>query len=395
MKTKHLAQPIVFFFIACMGIIIWFFILSGNLNDAASWIYAIFLFIIFSMMMYTGKYSKYRRIFQVVFAIFFAISFIGIMIDERGSMSIPADADSPMCHIVLPILLIPYTLTKTIVFRAQIINYFASVVSMFLIWFLATLVIGRGWCGWVCFYGGWEDGVSRLARKPRISLLSHNREIRSFQYAFFAFIILVSVAAMSSVYCEWFCPFKIITEFEPITDPRSLMEGTIFISAFVGLVLVMPFLTKKRFQCSAFCPFGAFQSLADNLSLYHIRFDTNKCRGCLQCVAACPFCAIDPETITEKRGKPESTCAKCGECIAVCPENAISYEFAFAMKKKNGKAMCSRPEPKTQAGKFVQSILEPQYLFVFSAFTFGLIISSRFVPDALHRIWQLIAGGAN
>ena len=376
-----------------MGVIIWFFILSGNLNNAGSWAYAIFLFVIFSLMMYTGHYSKYRRIFQVVFAVLFAISFIGIMIDERGSMSIPADADSPFCHIALPIMLIPYALTKTIVFRARVTNYFASVVSMFLIWFIATIVIGRGWCGWVCFYGGWEDGVSRIAKKPRISVLSHNREIRSFQYAFFAFIILTSVAAMASVYCDWFCPFKIVTEFEPITDPRSLIGGTMFISAFVGLVLVMPFLTKKRFQCSSFCPFGAFQSLMDRFSMYRIKIDTDKCRGCLKCVTACPFCAIDKETITGKKGHPERTCAKCGECITACPAGAISYEFAFAMKKKNGKVICNRPEPKTRTGRFVQTVLEPRYLFVFSAFTFGLIISSRFVPDALNRIFRFIAGG--
>ena len=82
--------------------------------------------------------------------------------------------------------------------------------------------------------------------------------------------------------------------------------------------------------------------------------------------------------------------------MSVCPAGAISYEFAFVMRKDGKKGAgksCVRPEPKSAFGRFLQSILEPQKLFVFSAFTFGAIMSGSFVTDALRRIAHLVAGG--
>lgn len=392
------------FFSAFMSAIVWFFVLAGNTGSPGAWIYSAFLVVLFFRMLQTGEISRHRRVFLVNFAVFFAISFIGIMIDERGTMAIAADTTqnsaNPFCHIIIPAMAIPYAITKTIIFPARMIGHFASVVMMLLYWFIATITIGRGWCSWVCFYGGWEEGASRLAKKSRIQVLSRNRDIRAFQFAFFIFIILVSVAFLSSVYCEWFCPFKIVTEFSPVVRFRDLFGATIFIAAFLGLVIVMPILTRKRFQCSAFCPFGAFQSLVDRVSGYRIKIDTEKCTGCLKCATACQFCAIDRETIAEKKGEPELTCAKCGECIAACPSGAISYEFKFAMPKRklgtaSDDAACKskRPEPSTPFGRFLHTLLEPKFHFVFSAYTFGVVMSSRFVPDAIGRIIALFTGG--
>jgi polyferredoxin len=173
-----------------------------------------------------------------------------------------------------------------------------------------------------------------------------------------------------------------------VSDIPSLIAAVLFIGLFLGLVIVMPFLTRKRFQCSAFCPFGAFQSLVDKASAWRVRIYTEKCVACMKCVKACPFMAIDTETITEKKGRPEMTCAKCGECIDVCPQGAISYQFAFVKKG------CAKPEPANRAERLIQKLLDPQALFVFSAFTMSVIISSKFAPDAIDRICSLFSGGA-
>ncbi|HOC30572.1 MAG TPA: hypothetical protein PKH40_12890, partial [Treponemataceae bacterium] len=56
-------------------------------------------------------------------------------------------------------------------------------------------------------------------------------------------------------------------------------------------------------------------------------------------------------------------------------------------------ACCPPQKPKTAPGRFFAEILEPRYLFVFMAFTFSVMISNKFVPDALSRIWQVVSGG--
>ena len=137
------------------------------------------------------------------------------------------------------------------------VGHFASVVSMLLIWFLASLTLwaAAGAPGSVFMAAG--KTVYRASRRSReFSFCRGTRISGSFQFAFLLFLVLVSIAFMSSVYCAWFCPFKLVTEFTPVIDIPSLIEAVFFIGAFLGLVIVLPFLTRKRFQCSAFCPFG-------------------------------------------------------------------------------------------------------------------------------------------
>lgn len=373
-----------------MSFIVLFFVVLMNNFSLAAWVYGIFLIYIFTRMTFAenkrrGSGVKYRRIFQVLFAVFFCIAFIGDLYAERGSMSITqgamSNAELPFCHIAIPQVMIPFIITGNLIFPARISGHYASVSSMLCIWLILTLTIGRGWCSWVCFYGGWEEGFSHAGKKRKLNLVSKNKEIREFQFAFLAFIVLVSIGAMSAVYCQWFCPFKLVTEFSPVNSIPSLISAVLFIGLFLGLVVVMPVLTKRRTQCSSLCPFGAMASLLDGISPFKMKIDTDKCKGCMKCANVCPFGAIDIKTIQDKKGRPEMTCAKCGECVGVCPEKAISYAFKFEHK-------CGRPEPKSSFGKLVQAFLDPACLFRFAAFSFAVIMSSGFVLKALNLIFK-------
>jgi polyferredoxin len=323
---------------AMMAFIVFFFVVLMHNFAPAAILYALFLMFLFVRMTFAenkkmGSGVIYRRIFQTVFAVGFCIAFIADLIAERGSMSITSEAMSnselPFCHIAIPQVLVPLLVTKNIIFPARISGHYASVASMILIWLVCTLTVGRGWCSWICFYGGWEEGFSHAAKKQRLKLLPKNRELREFHFGFFFFIILASLCELACIYCEWFCPFKLVTEFSPIDSIPSLIATVMFIGLFLGLVVVLPILTKKRTQCSALCPFGAFASLTDRFSLFQMKIDTQKCTGCMKCASVCPFSAIDIKTIQDKKGHPEFTCAKCGECVAVCPQKAITYSLRF------------------------------------------------------------------
>ena len=373
------------------AVVFFYVIVMGNFSGAA-WVYGLFLIYLFARMTFAEQHNKgsgvkYRRVFQIVFAVFFCISFISRLFAERGSMAITSGAmtnsEIPFCHIAIPQVLLPFTITRDIIFPARVSGHYASIASMLCIWLALTFTIGRGWCSWVCFYGGWEEGFSHIGKKRRLNLLAKNKEIREFQFGFFAFIVLASLGAMSAVYCEWFCPFKLVTEFSPMNTIPGLIAGVIFIGLFLSFVIVLPILTKRRTQCSTLCPFGAFASLTDKASLFSVTIDTQKCKGCMKCASACPFGAIDTDTIQLKKGRPELTCAKCGECIHVCSEKAISYSFRFT-------ARCKKPEAKNNFERTLQLFLEPAQLFRFAAFSFGVIMSDSFVVDSLNIIFSQI-----
>lgn len=386
MKAVLIIQSIM------MSFVILFFVVLGNNFSVYSLIYAAFLLFCFARMTFLeqnkkGSGMKYRRLCLSLYAVLFCIGFINDLIMSRRSMAITneafSNAELPFCHITIPQVLTPFIITKNIVFPARITGHYAAVAGMLCIWFMFTVTLGRGWCSWVCFYGGWDQGFASISKKPRINLLSKNREIREFQFGFFAFIVLGSLGAMAAIYCEWFCPFKLVTEYQPFDSIPNIIGGMIFIGLFVALVIVLPLLTKRRTQCSMLCPFGAFASLTDRFSAFRVKIDTNKCKGCMKCAKACPFGAIDISTIMEKKGKPEITCAKCGECMGVCSENAISYDFRFTKK-------CGRPVPSTKIGKAVQAFLDPALLFRFAAFSFYVVMSGSFSVKSMELIVNLI-----
>ena len=384
-----------------MAFIIFFFVILMNNFALAAVLYGLFLLFLFVRMTFaenkkSGSGVIFRRIFQTVFAVGFCIAFISDLYDERGSMAITSQAMSnselPFCHIAIPQVLVPLLVTKNIIFPARISGHYASVASMILIWLVCTLTVGRGWCSWICFYGGWEEGFSHAAKKPRLKLLPKNKELREFHFGFFFFIVLASLCQLACIYCEWFCPFKLVTEFSPVDSIPSLIATVMFIGLFLGLVVVLPILTKKRTQCSSLCPFGAFASLTDRFSLFQMKIDTEKCSGCMKCASTCPFSAIDFKTIQEKKGHPEITCAKCGECVSVCPNKAISYEFRFNTKKSACICGYHKNPPKTAAGRTLQQLLHPANLFRFAAFSFSVIMSSDFMIKSLNLIAGLFGG---
>ena len=384
---------------AMIAFIIFFFVVLMHNFSLASIVYALFLMFLFVRMTFSehkkiGSGVIYRRIFQTVFAVGFCIAFISDLYSERGSMAITSQALSnselPFCHIAIPQVLVPLLVTKNIIFPARIAGHYAAVSSMILIWLVCTLTLGRGWCSWVCFYGGWEEGFSHVAKKQRLKLLPKNKELREFHFGFLFFIVLASLCELACIYCEWFCPFKLVTEFSPINSIPSLIATVMFIGLFLGLVVVLPILTKKRTQCSTLCPFGAFASLTDRFSLFQMKIDTQKCTGCMKCASACPFSAIDIKTIQDKKGHPELTCAKCGECVAACPQKAISYSLRFS--KNTCGCGHNQAKPKTAAGRVFQELLHPAQLFRFAAFTFAVIMSSDFMIKSLNLLAGIFGG---
>ncbi len=63
-----------------------------------------------------------------------------------------------------------------------------------------------------------------------------------------------------------------------------------------------------------------------------VRVNADKCTGCKDCIASCPFEAIE---IKEGKAVVNEYCQSCMTCISVCPEGAIvETESAEAKPEK-------------------------------------------------------------
>ena len=333
----------------------------------------VFLNALFFLMLYTGKTDRYRAIGFVAMALFFALVFIVNLVRMRGSMSFSdqnlLSCEIPFCHIVTTMIIIPVALTKTIIFPGSILTGFASIASMLVIVVGVSLALGRGFCSWGCFYGGWDDGASRILRRPRIKKVNPNW--CWFSFAFLLFIALVSAITLSPTYCDWFCPFKTVTEFQKVTDFTILMKTVVFLSLFTGLVIILPLLTKKRMQCGTFCPMGALMSFTNKINPFEVKIDKEKCNNCRKCIKTCPTFSMVESSM--EKGSPEFTCMKCGKCIDDCAQQAIQYHIRG-----------------TQPGK---GITAARTLFLYPAFTLLVIFAGSDIQYGITLIIKLVSTG--
>ena len=328
----------------------------------------------FFSMIYTGQTHNYRSRYFILVSLLFIISFIANLIEIRGPMELsPAnmlDGETPLCPLVIPMLIIPAALTNTIIFPGSFFAAHAGIASGILLWLGFSLAVGRGWCSWICFFGGMDEGFSRLCRLPKITVI--DKKWTYLPWAVLLGIVLTSAATLAPTYCAWLCPFKTVTEFPAIQSVKTALQALIFVSLFIGLVVTLPLLTGRRIQCGLFCPFGAFQSLFNKLNVFEIRINRAECLNCQLCLKSCPTFSIDEQSLLA--GKTSLSCTKCGKCIDTCPKGAIAFHIKGTPLNVN--------------------LQTARILFLYPAFTFAAVVGGGCIYGGLERIFRLFFTGS-
>ena len=329
-----------------------------------------FMLVLFFLMMRTRETYRWRRVFFIALGFLFPVGFIWDLVALRSSMSIPIErmvsGDTPFCFMVIPMTLIPAALTKTIIFPGSILPTASnphSIAMMVALWLLATVVLGKAWCSYGCFFGGLDEGFSSIAKKARLRKI--NPRWRFAPWAILVAIVLLSAATYEPIYCMWLCPFKAVTEFPAVRSVQTAIQFGIFIALFLGLVVVLPYLTKRRTQCAFFCPFGAFQSIFSRTSIFEIRIDKEKCgAGCVLCQNNCPTLSLDKDSI--QAGKTLSTCMRCGACVDVCRKDAAVWHI-------KGTPVGVSPE-------------RARLLYLYAAWVFASMFGGSIIANSLQKL---------
>ena len=333
----------------------------------------LFMTALFFLMMRTGETYRWRRIFFVALGFLFPVGFIAALVAERGTMSIPisrmVSGDTPFCFMVTPSIILPAAFARTVIFPGSILPTASnphSIAIMIGLCFALTLVMGKAWCSYACFFGGIEEGFAAIAKRRRLHrfVTRFGPQLRLIPWAILVFVVLVSAAIFEPVYCMWLCPFKAVTEFPAVRNVETAIQMGIFVALFVGLVVVLPYLTKKRTQCGFFCPFGAFQSLFNKINLFEIRFNREKCVDCTLCQTSCPAVALSKDSIRE--GKTLLNCMKCGACVDACKKDAAVWHI-------KGTPVAAKPE-------------RARLLFLYGAWALATMFGGSVLANGVHTL---------
>lgn len=335
---------------------------------------ALFMVVLFFLMVRTQRTYRWRRIFFVALGLLFPIGFIHNVIALRGTMGIPIEemiaGRTPFCFMPIPMLILPAALFKTVVFPGSILPNGGmsggGMAAMVGVWLAISIVVGKAWCSYACFFGGIEEGVAALPNKPALRNL--DRRWRYGPWAVLLAMTLLSLALFDSVYCMWLCPFKAVSEYVAARNTLGMIQNGIFVLLFGALVIVLPYLTKKRTQCAFFCPFGAFQSLFNKVNVFDIKIDRSKCKPCVLCEKACPTLSISHESL--RKGETLMSCMKCGACVDACPRGAAVWHI-------RGTGVAAKPE-------------QARLMFLYAVWAMAIMFGGSIIAQGLATILHLL-----
>jgi NAD-dependent dihydropyrimidine dehydrogenase PreA subunit len=273
----------------------------------------------------SGKVNTPRLILFIGMGLFFGIVFSIEHQVTRGSIlltnTIIANKDVPICPITIPFVVPPLFIRGEMVFPTSV----KAVAGIGFIWLSFALLFGRGWCSWICFFGGMDQACAVAAKRARLKFGDLGRIGRLFPYAFLLFLILVALIALEPIYCAWFCPLRIIYDPPAVNTTLEWMPALIFVTGGLAFLIVGPFMTKKRMYCSFICPLLPANALVGLLSPFRVKIDREKCNDCGACVKLCESFAITDESVA--KGQTNIECSRCGKCMDICPKQAIDYRI--------------------------------------------------------------------
>ncbi|MBF0216829.1 MAG: 4Fe-4S binding protein [Candidatus Omnitrophica bacterium] len=262
-----------------------------------------------------GVISRYRAILFILTAFLFFLEFKFFRFISFGNTP-----SAPYCHIAEASTLSNFVHSQVLAIKSGDWRVW-GVLTMGFLWLLIIFTIGQGICSWVCFFGGIDEGFSKIAKRPILKFKAPGRW-RDLPIAFLIFILVVTFLQGLPVFCSWFCPFKMTEAFWAADPVTRKAQAVLFWSILAGAVIIIPILTGKRIFCSFICPFGALVSISGKASPYAVTIDKEKCSRCGKCMEVCPSLAV--ETTASGEYKTTNFCTRCSKCIDICPSDAIS-----------------------------------------------------------------------
>jgi polyferredoxin len=223
-------------------------------------------------------------------------------------------------------------------------SMYLVVLPMVMVAAVLAIILGRGWCGWICPLGFAQYLISRFRAFMGIqyrelpfwavALMDHMK------YAILFVMVLVSISigipalgltifgeSAALPYCQ-VCPGKgLFTVLQQGIGIEPLATSLPWLALSMLVLFLVACFFVRMFWCRV-CPIGGFLALFNRRSLFWLRKDPPKCTKCRVCLRVCPMDIEEIFVEMEKENVTSPECIMCGRCVESCPENgALSFNY--------------------------------------------------------------------
>ncbi|MCP4249716.1 MAG: 4Fe-4S binding protein [bacterium] len=186
---------------------------------------------------------------------------------------------------------------------------------------VATLLLGRVFCSWICPANVLFEVTGKLRKLLRFAEVppaevkfSHNNK-----YVFLGVGVLMALVVGLPIFALLYPP-ALLSRLAHAWVFGTALTGMLVL---IGLIVVFELLVSPRWWCRTMCPGGALYGVLGWSRLLRVKLDPAKCTGCRECE---PVCEPGLDPVRESYG---IECDNCGVCIRHCPDRALFYTIGL------------------------------------------------------------------
>ena len=229
--------------------------------------------------------------------------------------------------LISSLLLFPitiYYLSPYLIIQGAIEGVITGSFIVFISMLIASIFLGRLFCGYLCPAGGLQECAELINNKDPKQGWKNNIKY-----------IIWTLWVLSIVACFIFKHQVIKVDFFFMTDHGisiANIYGYIIYYGVVLLIFVPSVIFGKRIFCHYFCWMAPFMVLGRKLgNLLHVQAlglegDKKSCINCYICDKNCQM-SLKVSEMVQRENMEHSECILCGACVDSCPKKAITYKI--------------------------------------------------------------------
>jgi polyferredoxin len=197
--------------------------------------------------------------------------------------------------------------------------------------FVASLFLGRAWCGWVCPGGGMQEIVEPVNNRPvNGKKLNWIKWLIWIPWISLIIFLVMRAGGYHSVDLLLHTQNGISVAGSP---DRPILFAYIIYYIVIGLFVGLAIFVGRRAGCHTICWMAPFMIIGRWIGnrfgwpSLRLKADVSACADCKKCTSNCPM-SLDVNAMVHAGKMENAECILCGTCVDNCAKKAIRYSFS-------------------------------------------------------------------